>query len=109
MTGSRTGKLAMQSTSRASVMSCSTVVAPKKTPRCGSVNPNETSCVVMASLLEVPFQDGLHHQKIVLARGQDQLRARKPKIGGAHHPHERQVTGKQFLEPRVGPDALLRV
>src|SRR6185369_12456272 len=150
MTGSRTGKLAMQptpsvtrrvaaarapssaiesgrgfasrlsptqsesntgsaSTSRAMVMSCSTVVAPKKTPRCGSVNPNETLRGLMASLLEVPFHDGLHHQEVVLARGQDQLRAREAEVGGAHHPHERQVAGEQLLESRVGPEALLRV
>jgi hypothetical protein len=56
----------------------------------------------MASLLEVPFHDGLHHQKVVLARGQDQLRARHPEVGWAHHPHERQVAGEQFLvEPLV--------
>src|SRR5438093_5535016 len=125
MTGSRTGKLAMQptpsvtrrvaaqrapssaiesgrglasrlsptqsesntgfaSTSRDSVRSSSTVVIPKNTPRCGSVKPNVSLCVAIASLLEIPVQDGLHDEEVVLALGQHRVGAwRAGLIGGA--------------------------
>src|SRR5262245_50100081 len=85
------------STARARVISCSTVVTPKNTPRCGSVNPNETSRGLMASLLEIPVHDGLHHEKVILARGQDELGARQAQVGRAHHPHERLVAREQLL------------
>src|SRR5262245_1901744 len=150
MTGSRTGKLAMQptpsvtrlvaavrapssaiesgrglasrlspthsesntgfaSTSRASDISCSTVVTPKNTPRCGRVNPNLSVRVVIASLLDVPFHDGLHHEKIVLALGQDQLRALQAEIGRAHHPHERHVAREELLKARIDLQAIRRI
>src|SRR5262245_19576547 len=85
------------STSRAMVMSSSTVVAPKNTPRCGSVNPNERACGLMTSLLEVPVRDHLHHEEIVLAIAQHGPGARQAQVGGAHHPHE------GAREPGVAP------
>src|SRR5262245_30462237 len=150
MTGSRTGKLAMQPTpsvtrlvaavrapssaiesgrglasrlspthsesntgcasnSRASDISCSTVVTPKNTPRCGRVNPNLSVCVVIASLLDVPVHDGFHHEKIVLALGQDELRALQAEIGRAHHPHEGHVAREQLLKARIDLQALGRI
>jgi hypothetical protein len=35
------------------------------------VNPNVSVCVVIASLLDAAFEDGLRHEKVVLTLGQD--------------------------------------
>src|SRR5262249_31541637 len=97
------------STSRARVISCSTVVAPNNTPRWGSVKPNVSLCVVIGSLLQVPFEGGFHDEEIVLTLRQDQLRALQAQIGRTHHPHEGQLAGEQLLEARVDPEPLRRV
>src|SRR5262249_13590736 len=109
----------LASTAPAMAIISSTEIAPKNTPRWGSVNPNVTfeglmrcppssggSARGVALLLEVPLHDGLHHQEVVLPLGQDQLGAGQAEVAGAHHPHERQVAGEQLLELRVDLHAL---